>query len=196
MNKDKFISMMPTVLINEEDVTKTITEQSDIAKAGKAFASRLSINRYLNVKLTDLDIEDKLNLFAKLNKTNFDIVENELYFYGADIDSLTYLVEESFDVENLYQLDNYFLEQLLTGNDITEKIVNIEGNDEEEDNQSFGELLQRFIFRSHGMPTGDSPTLRMLLVVKNALIGSYLAEKNIDSLLEGKREIHDISVLM
>ena len=193
MNQEKLFSLMPTEIIKKEDMDKKMEEQKEIIKAGKSYVSLLSMNRFLNKRLSDFDIEERLNLFSDLTYADFVYDENALYSYEIDMDSFAYLLEERFNLDagDMYELDNVYIENLLNGKDITKETVNM--NDE---NMSFQAVLERFVFKTSGMSMGDTPNLMKMLAVKKALLGSYFAEKNVESLQNGQTEIYDISVLM
>jgi hypothetical protein len=191
MNKDKLFSLMPTEVITEDDVNNRIEKQRGIIKAGKSFVSQLSINRFLHKKLAEFDIGEIINLFSDLTCADFVINENSLYLSEIDIDSFAAILEEKFNLENMYEIDNFYIENLLNGRDITKEDINING-----ENISFADVLLRFAFHTSRMSMGDTPNLVLMLTVKRALLGSYLAEKNVECLLNGQREIYDISILM
>lgn len=191
MNKEELFSLMPTKVIKEKEVTKTIEEQKAIIKSGKSFVSQLSINRYLHTHLTEFDLDERLNFFSELMDVDFVYKENELFFQGIDMDSFIAILEEKFDLEDIYSLDNLFIENTLNGEDITEIEVEIY-----EKNVGFSKVLETIVFSTGGMSPGDTPNLMLMLIVKKALLGTYLAETNVKSLLKGQREIYDISILM
>lgn len=191
MNAEKLISLMPTEIIQETDVTNKIEEQKGLIHAGKKFVSSLSINRFLYKKLADFDLDERLSFFADLTMADFVINENQLYFYDIDIESFAVILEEKFNITDMYELDNVYVENLLNGTDITEEEIEFNG-----ENISFADILLRFVFHTRGMDMVDTPNLMLMLTVKKALLGSYLAEKNVNTLLSGEREIYDISVLM
>ena len=190
MNKETLFSLMPIEVIKEEDVDKKIKEQRKFVTSGKTFATKLSINRFLYKKLADFDIDEILNLFSKLSSADFVINENDLFF-DLDIGTFAAILEEEFHLDNMYELDNLYLENLLNGRDITKEEINVFG-----ENMSFADVLVRFVFQTSGMSLADTPKLTTMLTAKKALLGSYLAVKNIESLLNGQKEIYDISVLM
>lgn len=193
MNTETFISFMPIEVVKEEEVNKKIEEQKQLSQNGKAFVSRLSINRYLYKNLADFDINERVNLFSVLSEFAFFYNENGLYFGDLDIDTFCCVLEENFNLanENMYELDQLYVENLLKGKDLTEEVITIyEGK-----SLSFKEMLEQFVFSTSGMPVGDTPNLMLMLVVKKALLGSYFAEKNAEALAEGKREIYKISSL-
>jgi hypothetical protein len=191
MDKDKLFSLLPTEVISEEDVTKRIEEQLGIIKAGIRFVSQLSINRYLNKKLADFDIDEILDLFEDLTHSDFIINENKLHFSEIDIESFAMILEENFNLESMYDLDNFYIENLLNGIDITNKDVTFI-----DEKIKFADVLVSFVFQSSRMSMGDAPILSMMLTVKKALLGSYLAEQNVQNLLSGQKEIYDVSILM
>lgn len=191
MNKEKLFSLMPTESVKEVDVNKKMEEQREIIKAGKSFVSQLSINRFLYKKLADFDIDEIIDLFDDLRHADFVINENGLYFYDLDIGSFAAILEEKFSLENMYELDNVYIENLLNGRDITKEDIDICG-----ENMYFADVLVKFVFHSSRMSMGDTPNLILMLTVKKALLGSYLAEKNVESLVNGQKEIYDISILM
>jgi hypothetical protein len=191
MNKDMLISLMPKVVV--EDVNNAIEEQRGIVEAGKSFVSQLSINRYLYTKLADYDIDERLNLFDELRKYDLHIYENELWFFSElDTESFAFILEENFNLDDMYKLDNFYIENILKGIDITEKEVHLW----EDKYMSFSDVLGKFVFKTGGMFMGDTPPLMMMLTAKKALLGTYLAEKNVESLLNGQKEIYDITILM
>lgn len=190
MNIETLFSLMPIEVTKEEDVDKKIEEQRKIAASGKAFASKLSINRFLYKKMADFDIDEILNLFSELASADFVINENDLFF-DLDIGAFAAILEEEFDLDNMYELDNLYIENLLKGRDITKEEITIY-----EGNINFSDVLVRFVFQTGGMSLGDTPKLITMLTAKKALLGSYLAVKNIESLLNGQKEIYDISILM
>lgn len=192
MIKQKLLSLMPTEEI-VTDVNKRLEEQRGLVKAGKSFVSHLSINRFLRNKLADFDIEERLDLFKVLKSTNFVINENGLYCNEITIQSLASIVEEKFNLESMYEVDNLYIENLLNGRgDITIEVI----NHHFDESVSFADILQRFVFHTRGMCVEDTPNLMVMLTAKKALLGSYLAEINVQSLLNGQREIYDISTLM
>jgi hypothetical protein len=191
MNIDKLFSLMPKRVVPDDDVNKTIEEQKGLIKAGKSFVSQLSINRYLNKKLADFDIDERLSLFSDLTSADFVINENELYFSDLDIETFAAILEEEFNLDNMYELDNVYIENLLNGRDITMKEIDIYG-----ENIKFADVLVRFVFHTSGMSMGDTPNLMLMLTVKKALLGSYLAEKNVEYLLNGQKEIYNIQILV
>lgn len=190
LKKERFFSLMPTEVLKEEDVKNRIEEEEKLIRAGKSFASQLSINRFLHKKLIDFDIDERLNLFLELVDVDFVYTENELHFDQIDIDSFANILEEKFNLGDMYELGNLYIENLLNGKDLLNEDVNI--NDED---MSFSEVLEKIVFYTGGMTIGDTPNLMLMLVVKKALIGSYLAEKNVESLLQGERTIYNISIL-
>lgn len=191
MNKEKLFSLVPTVKIEEKDIAAKIEEQKGLVQAGQSFASQLSINRHMFVNLPDFDIEERVDLFKELNKHAFDIGCNELYLYEITTDTLSALLKEKFGIEDIYQLDNIYIENLLNGRNIVEEIVDIE--DEE---MRLGDVLRQFVFQTNFMDMGDKPPLMLMLTVKKALLGSYMAGLNVESLQAGKKEMYDVSVLM
>lgn len=190
MNKNQLFSLMPKEVVKEEDVNKRIDEQQGIIEAGKKYISQLSINRYLSKKLADFDIDEIIDLFDDIRHAGFIINENQLYL-DLDIESFAAILEEEFKLDNMYELDNVYIENLLNGRDLTKEVVELI-----DEKMSFADVLSRFVFQSMGMSMGDTPPLMMMLVVKKALLGTYFAEKNVESLSNGKREIYDISILM
>ena len=194
MNNEKLFGLMPVEVVNEEDINKKIEEQREIIEAGKSFVSRLSINRYLYKKLSDFDIDERLNLFSILCDYDFVYNENGLFFSDLDIGTFCCVLEEFFnlDHEKMYELDSLYIENLLKGKDITKEVLTLwEGK-----TMSFEEILGEFVFQTGGMSVGDMPNLMLMFTVKKALLGSYLAEKNVESLLNNQREIYNISILM
>lgn len=191
MNKDKLFSMMPKEIIEKSEVNEKIEEQRNLVKAGKNFVSQFSINRFLHKKLADFDVNEILHLFSKLNEFDFVINENELFFYGLDIDSFACILEETFNLKDMYELDNFYIESLLRGKDISKEAVLIDN-----ENVTFDEIFEKFVFQSFAMTAMDAANLNLILVAKKALLGSFLAEKNVESLLKGQKEIYNISVLM
>lgn len=191
LNKETLFSLMPTEIVEESNVIAKIEEQRKIIQSGKSFVSQLSINRFLHKKLADFEIEEILQLFWKLNDTYFAISENEFYFNGIDIDSFAFILEETFNLKDMYELDNFYIKNLLEGKDITSEVVDVY-----EEEQSFKDVLGQLVFQYFGMSSGDTPNLMLMLVVKKALLGAYLAERNVESLLNNQREIYDISILM
>ncbi|MGF7535177.1 hypothetical protein AAGG74_16105 [Bacillus mexicanus] len=189
MNKEKLFSLMPKEVVKEE-VSKKIEEQRGIVSAGKRYVSHLSINRYLSKQLSDFDIEEIIDLFDVIRCAGFIINENQFNF-DLDIESFAAILEYDFNLDDMYELDNVYIENLLNGRDITKEVIKV--NDEK---MSFADVLLRFVFQSMGVFMGDTPPLMRMLVVKKALLGTYLAEKNVESLLKGEREIYDISILM
>lgn len=190
MNKDKLLSLMPTEIITEDDVNIRIEEQRGIIKEGKLFVSHLSINRFFRKKLVDFDIDETINLFSDLTLADFVINENALNLSELDIDSFSAILEEKFNLEDMYEIDNLYIENLLNGRDITKEDINFNG-----ENISFADVLVRFVFYTSRMSEGDTPTLVLMLTLKKALLVSYLAEKNVEYLLNGKKEIYDVSIL-
>lgn len=191
MNKEKLFSLMPTEVVKEDDVNKKIEEQRGLIKAGKSYVSQLSINRFLPKKLADFDLDEILSLFSDLTYNDFVINENELHFYQIDIESFSCILEEKFNLEDMYEIDNVYIENLLNGKDITKEEINLF-----DENMSFAEVLERFVFHTSRMSAGDTPNIMRMLVAKKALLGAFFAEKNVESLLNGQREIHDITILM
>lgn len=191
MDKDKLFSLMPTEIVVEDDVVKKIEEQRNLIKAGNSFVSQLSINRFLHKKLVEFDVDEMLSLFSDLTYADFVINENRLYFNELDIESFAAILEEEFNLDNMYELDNVYIENLLNGKDITKKEIDVYG-----ETISFKDVLVRFVFHTSGMSMGDTPHLVLMLTAKKALLGSYLAEKNLDALSNGQKEIYNISVLM
>ncbi|PGT83246.1 hypothetical protein [Bacillus sp. AFS040349] len=188
MNKEMFFSLVPKEVIKEEDTDKRINEQRKIIENGKSFVSQLSINQCVYKNLVDFDIDERLNLFDNL-RSSLIINEHGMYFYDLDTESFGFILEETFNLENMYELDNLYIENLLNGRDITkEEIFLYEGR-----TMIFKDILEQFVFSS-GMPSGND--LMLMLTVKKALLGSFLAEKNIESLLKGQKEIYDISILV
>lgn len=192
MNEETLLSLMPTKVITEDDVNKEIEEQRGIIQSGKLFVSRLSINRFLYTKLEQFSFDETLNLFSELSNADFVINENELHFSDLDIESFAVILEETFNLDNMYELDNLYIENLLKGNDITKQDIDIYNDGE---TVSFNNILTNFVFHTGGMSMGDTPTLVMMLTVKKALLGAYLAEKNVESLLNGQKKIYDVSIL-
>jgi hypothetical protein len=194
MNKEKLFSLMPTEVVKEDDVNKKIEEQREIIKAGKSFVSQLSINRYLYKKLVHFDVDERLNLFSVLCDYNFVYSENGLCFSDLDIGTFACVLEEFFNLEHekMYELDNLYIENLLKGKDITKEVLTLW----EDKTMSFEEILGEFVFHTGGMSIGDTPNLMLMLIVKKALLGSYLSERNVESLLNNQREIYNISILM
>lgn len=188
MNEEKFLDLIPKVVINVEDVQKEVEAQGKIVKNGENFISHLTINHFLDKKLTDFDIEERLELFEELRVRGHLIYENGLYFNGLDIANFDAALTFDFEIYNMYNLDNAYIERLLKGEDITKQVVNVYGED-----MPFAEILNMFVIKS-GHP-GDSATLLTMFTVKKALLGTYLAEQNIISLMKGNREIYDVSVL-
>lgn len=191
MNKEELFSLMPKVVIKENEVTKTIEEQKAIINSGIAFVSELSINRFIPEKLADLDLDERLTLFSELLDVDFVYKENELSFQGVDMDSFIAILVEKFGLEDIYELDNLYIENILNGNDITKEKVVIYEKD-----VSLAKVLETIVFSTAGMSAGDTPNLMLMLIVKKALLGTYLAERNVKSLLKGQMEIYDISILM
>lgn len=190
MNKDKFFSLLSKEIVKEEDVKERIEKEQALINAGRSFASQLSINRFLAKKLVDFDIEERLNLFSKLVDVDFIYNENPLYWNQMDTDELSYILKEKFELDNMYELDDLYIENILEGKEII--YTELKVDDEE---MTLAEILEMFVFYTHGMTPGDTPNLRLMLVVKKALIGSYLSEKNVEALLNGEREIYDIKIL-
>jgi len=185
---------MPKQVVTEEDLNKKIEEQREIIENGKAFVSRLSMNRFLYKPLADFDIDERLNLFSKLCEYDFVYNENGLYFSDLDIGTFCCVLEESFNLDNesMYTLDNLYIENLLKGKDITEEVLTLwEGK-----TMSFKDILAEFVFSTGGMSMGDTPNMMLMLTVKKALLGTFLAERNVESLQNGEKEIYDISILM
>lgn len=182
---------MSTEVIREEEVNKKLEEQRDIMKAGKTFVSQLSINRFMYTNLADFDIEKMLSLFSELTYDDFIIRENELHFSEIDIESFAVILEETFNLEDMYELDNFYIENRLNGRDITKEDIDIYG-----EVISFADILVKFVFHTSGMSMGDTPNLMLMLTAKKSLLGSYLAERNVESLLSGKREIYSLDNLM
>lgn len=191
MTKEELFSLMPKVVIKENAVTKTIEEQKAIIKSGNSFVSQLSINRYLHTQLADLDWDERLNLFSELLDVDFVYNENELFYQGVDMDSFIAILEEKFDLTEIYELDNLYIENILNGDDITEEKVEIYEKD-----VSLAAVLETIVFSTAGMSVGDTPNLMLMLIVKKALLGTFIAEQNINSLLKGHREIYDVTILM
>lgn len=191
MKKEIFFNAMPTQVINAEDVSTELEKQKGLVEAGNSFVSQLSINRYLYKKLTEFDLTERLELFSELMNADFVITENELFFSDIDTDSFAAILEEQFKLDSMYELDNLYIERLLAGQDISSEEVEIFG-----EKMRFADMLQTLVFQTGGMSMGDTPTVSMMLVVKKALLGAYLAEQNVNSLSEGKNEIYDISVLI
>lgn len=192
MNEETLLSLMPTKVITEDDVNKEIEEQRGIIQSGKLFVSRLSINRFLYTKLEQFSFDETLNLFSELSDADFVINENELHFSDLDIESFAVILEETFNLDDMYELDNLYIENLLKGNDITKQDIDIYNDGE---TVSFNDILTNFVFHTGGMSMGDTPNLVMMLTVKKALLGAYLAEKNVESLLNGQKKIYDVSIL-
>lgn len=191
MDQNKLFSLMSTEVIREEEVNKKLEEQRDIMKAGKTFVSQLSINRFMYTNLADFDIEKMLSLFSELTYDDFIIRENELHFSEIDIESFAVILEETFNLEDMYELDNFYIENRLNGRDITKEDIDIYG-----EVISFADILVKFVFHTSGMSMGDTPNLMLMLTAKKSLLGSYLAERNVESLLSGKREIYSLDNLM
>ena len=191
MNKEKLFSLVPTVQIDEKDVAAKIEEQKGLVQAGQAFASQLSINRHMFVNLPDFDIEERVDLFKELNKHAFDIGCNELYLYEITTDTLSALLKEKYGIEDIYQLDNVYIENLLNGRNIVEDVVEIDG-----EQMRLGDVLRQFVFQTSFMNIGDKPPVMLMLTVKKALLGSYMAGLNVESLQTGQKEMYDVSVLM
>lgn len=188
MNQEKFFSLVPKEMVIEEDINKKIEEQREIIENGKSFVSNLSINLIVRKNLADLDIDERLNLFDNL-RSSLIINEHGMFFYDLDIESFGFILEEKFNLDNMYELDNLYIENLLNGRDITkEEVFLYEGR-----TMIFKDILEQFVFSS-GMPSGED--LLLLLSVKKALLGTFLAEKNVESLLNGQKEIYDISILI
>jgi len=190
MNKDQLFSLMTKEVVKEKDVIKKIEDQNKIIEAGKRYVSQLSINRYLSKKLADFEIDEIIDLFDDIRYAGFIINENQLYL-DLDIESFAAILEEEFNLDNMYELDNVYIENLLNGRDITKEVVELI-----DEKMSFADVLSRFVFQSMGMSMGDTPPLMIMLVVKKALLRTYFAEKNVESLINGEREMYDISVLM
>lgn len=190
MNQETLFSLISKEVVNESEVNEKIEEHKEIVELGKKFVSPFSINRFLHTNLTDLTFEQRLNLFNHLCQYDCVIVENELYFNQIDIDNFADLLKEHFGLDDMYELDNYYITRLLEGEDITEKVMTVY-----EEEVVFEEILAQFVFRTWGMTVGDTPSLVRMFVAKKALLGSYLAEKNVEMLQNGEREIYDISVL-
>lgn len=193
MDAEKFFVLMPTESVQEEEVNQKVEEQKGFFKMATDFVSGLSINRFLYKKLTEFDLVERLNFFEMLRIDGFIFKENELFFSDLDIEAFCCILEEKFklDDENFYQLDNLYIENLLQGKDITNDTIHLW----EEVYMDFDEILGQFVFSTDGMSMGDTPPLMKMLIAKKALLASYLAEKNIESLQEGKREIYQISSL-
>lgn len=194
MKKEELFELMPTKVVKENEVNEEITEQHVISKNGKSFVSALSINRYLDTKLVDFNIEERLNLFSNLSDIDFTYYENDLHFNGIDTESFIYLLDEEFKLTDEYELDNFYIRNLLKGKDITDDKVKVY-EEHGTINVRFGNVLETLIFSTGGMHLGDAPTIGLMLTVKKALLGAYLAEENIKSLQSGKREIYNISIL-
>lgn len=190
MNETKFFSLLPTVTITNEERNKKIEEQENLVKAGKSFAERLSINRFLHKKLTDFTLEERLNLYTTLSNYDFVYTENPLSFLGFDIDSLAAILEEHCQVNGVYAFDVHYIENLLRGKDL----LNISFEMDEEE-WSIQEVLEQFVFQTSGMSMGDTPNLVLMLIVKKALLGSYVATKNVETLQAGQNQLYDVSVL-
>jgi hypothetical protein len=202
MNKDKLFSLIPKEVVKENEVNKKIVEQKALIIKGKEVVSQLSIKRYLgdNETMLDYDINERLNLFAILADYDFTINENLI----TTIDSKIYKDEVELDIDyfdailyydlglrDMYELDNLYVEKLLQGKDIMKEEVDINGR-----KMSITEVLERFVFQSKDMPAGDAPKLTQMLKVKRYLLVSYMAEKNMESLLNGDREIYNLNVLL
>lgn len=194
MDKEKLLSLMPKEVVTVDDVNNKIEEQRAIIKAGQSFVSQLSINRFLYKKLVDFDVDERLNFFSVLCDYDFVYNENGLIFSDLDIGTFACVLEEFFnlDDENMYDLDNVYIENLLKGKDITKEVLTLW----EDKTMSFEDILGEFVFHTGGMSIGDTPNLMRMLIVKKALIGTYLAEKNVESLLNGQKEIYNVSILM
>lgn len=190
MIKEKLYSLVPTEVVKEEEVNEKIEAQKELVETGKKFVSQLSINRYMYTKLADFNFSQRLNFFSELMDADFHIYENGLYFSSIDAETLAAILEEKYSLEDMYELDNFYIESLLNGKDIAKDSVDVYG-----DQMSLQDVFQQLVFSSGGMPMGDTPNLMMMLVVKKALLGSALAEQNIETLTSGKREIYDISSL-
>lgn len=190
MNQEQLFELMPKVVVNEAEVNEKIEENKELIEAGNRFVSPFSINRFLYRKLTDLTNDQKLNFFDHLSDYDCVIDENELYFHQIDIEHFADLLQEHFGLENMYELDNLYISRLLKGEDIAKKVMEINGEKVE-----FEQILAQFVFTTGGMTMGDTPNLIMMLVAKKALLGTFLAEKNVKKLLNGEKEIYDISVL-
>src|SRR5699024_4110531 len=109
----------------------------------------------------------------------------------TDTDTFEFILEDNLGLGDMHKLDRFYIERLLQGEDIVNEVM--EYNDE---NFDFTEVLKRLVFYTSGMNTGDTPNLMLMLIVKKALLEYYLAEKNIKTLKEGKKEIYDISILL
>lgn len=190
MKKEELYALMPTVVIEEAEVEERIEQERKTIEAGESFISRLSINRYLYKPLITLEVEQSLELFNTLVEVDFVLVENELYWNQLDIESLAAILEEKFQIEDLYELDQVYLTHLVNGRDITEETIEIEGEE-----VSISALLRTFVFQTGGMSFGDTPNVMLMLVVKKALLGIHLAQLNVQSLLNKERTIYDISIL-
>lgn len=191
MDKDMLFSLIPREVIKEDEIEKRIEEQRGLIKASISFVSQLSMNRFLYKKLADFDIEEMLNLFSDLTHGDFVIQENELYLNEIDIESFAVILEEEFNLESMYELDNLYIENLLKGIDITKYEINLI-----DETRLFQDILVKFTFHRSGMSMLDAPNLSLMLTAKKALLSFYLAEKNVEYLLNGKKSIYNISILM
>ncbi|MCZ1268438.1 MULTISPECIES: hypothetical protein [Paenibacillus] len=191
MDKEMLFSLIPREVIKEDEIVKTIEEQRRLIKAARSFVSKLSVNRFLYKKLANFDFEEMLSLFSDLTHADFVIQENELYLSEIDIDSFAVILEEEFNLESMYELDNIYIENLLNGTDITKNEINLI-----DETRLFQDILVKFTFYRSGMSMLDTPNLSVMLTAKKALLSFYLAEKNVEYLLNGQKTIYNISILM
>lgn len=190
MRKEFFFTHMPKVAVKEEERNERVKEQQDLHKAGLSFASRLAISHYLEEGLEGFDLEERLRFFSTLHEIGFSLRENELSFSPVTVTELEDLLKETFSLENIYKLDECYLEGLLRGENILEKEFELKG-----ETYTLNELLTLFTIHAKGISIGDTPNLMLLLAAKKALLGSFLAEENLFSLRYGEKEIYDISRL-
>mgnify|MGYP000933137263 CR=1 FL=1 len=192
MRLKELMTSLPTKIIEEQEVDNQIEKFSKIYNNGESFVSMLSINRFLPKPLVDFSIEERLSMFKVLKSFGFRIELNGLYrSLGEEIEKdISHIVTESFNMNDMNTLDYHYMKDLLKGNDIMfEKITGVDGYDSVQD------IFNMFVLSDGTMGVGDTPTLTTMLVVKKALLGTYVASENLGILKSGKREIYDVSVL-
>ena len=189
MNKETFLSLMPTKTVNDEKAE--MESQEELVQNGHAFISQLSMNRYLSPELEDYTIDERLRLFSILHTAGFSYEKNPLTFSAMGTEKFRALLNDVLGLADIYDLDNHYIENLLKGIDILKTDI----TDDDGDTTEFSDTLSQFVFQCGGMTMGDAGSLNLMLALKKALLGTYLAKVNLASLEEGHHEIYDISVL-
>lgn len=173
------------------NIQDLIQDQRAIIKKTERFLNQFSINRYLNVSLTQFSEKETINLLETLEKKAFYIEENPLYFYGFDYESAADILKDLFSIECFAQISALYITKLIEGENILDRVF-INNITDDNCETTVSELLESFMIAGNGMNLGDGIPLLRLFEVQKAMVANMTAYYNLFLLELDDKQVYDI----